>query len=101
MATFEIEESQSMRWVRVDLVDDDCRTERGALNHMKGSVVMTVPLPSLRAMWVALFSDESILRPRYEGTGSVYLDSSLGGLSRVHDHPRRTVDSRHPLLLGQ
>ena len=79
MATFEIEESQSMRWVRVDLVDDDCRTERGAINHMKGSVVMTVPLPSLRAMWVALFSDESILRPRYEGTGSVYLDSSLGG----------------------
>ena len=40
---------------------------------------MTVPLPSLRAMWVSLFSDESILRPRYEGTGSVYLDSSLGG----------------------
>lgn len=79
MATFEVEESQSMRWVRIDLVDDDCRTERGALNHMQGSVTMTVPVPSLRAMWVSLFSDESILRPRYVGTGSVFLDSSLGG----------------------
>ena len=79
MATFEIEESQSMRWIRIDLVDDDCRTERAALNHMKGAVTMTVPLPSPRSLWVSLFSDESILRPRYAGTGSVFLDSTLGG----------------------
>ncbi len=79
MAIFEVEESQSMRWVRIDLFDDDCRTERGALNHLQGAVTMTVPLPSLRSMWVSLFSDESILRPRYVGTGSVFLDSSLGG----------------------
>lgn len=96
MANFEIEESQSMRWVRVDLVDDDCRTERNALNHLKGSVTMTVPLPSLRAMWVSLFSDESILRPRYEGTGSVYLDSSLGGyhLFAITPGERWILDTR-------
>lgn len=96
MANFEIEESQSMRWVRVDLVDDDCRTERNALNHLKGSVTMTVPLPSLRAMWVSLFSDESILRPRYEGTGSVYLDSSLGGyhLFAITPDERWILDTR-------
>jgi uncharacterized protein (AIM24 family) len=79
MATFEIEESQSMRWVRIDLVDDDCRAERGAMSHMKGAVTMTVPLPTPHAMWVSLFSDESVLRPRYVGTGSVFLDSTLGG----------------------
>jgi uncharacterized protein (AIM24 family) len=79
MATFEIEQSESMRWVRIDLADDDCRTERAALNHMKGAVSMTVPLPTLRNLWVSLFSDESILRPRYVGTGSVFLDSTLGG----------------------
>ena len=79
MATFEIEHSESMRWVRIDLVNDDCRTERNALNHLKGSVTITVPLPTPYAVWVSLFSDESILRPRYVGTGSVYLDSTLGG----------------------
>ena len=79
MAIFEIEESQSMRWVRIDLVDDDCRAERGAMSHMKGAVTMTVPLPTPHAMWVSLFSDESVLRPRYVGTGSVFLDSTLGG----------------------
>lgn len=89
MATFEVEQSEGMRWIRVDLDDDDCRTERGALNHMVGSVKMDVPLPSLRGMWVSLFSDESVLRPRYVGTGTVYLDSTLGG---YHSFPIRNGD---------
>ncbi|MFM8433719.1 MAG: AIM24 family protein, partial [Planctomycetia bacterium] len=79
MALFKVEHTEGMRWVRVDLDDDDVRTERGALNHMKGSVMMDVPWPSLKSWWVSLFSDESLLRPRYVGTGSVYLDSTLGG----------------------
>ena len=79
MATFDVEQTEGMRWVRVDLDDDDVRTEKGALNHMQGSIQMDVPLPSLQAWWVSLFSDESLLRPRYSGTGSVWLDSTLGG----------------------
>ena len=79
MAKFEVESSEGMRWVRVDLKDDDVRAERGALNHMKGAVAMDVPFPTLQTWWVSLFSDESPLRPRYHGTGSVWLDSTLGG----------------------
>ena len=62
-----------------ELVNDDVRTERGALNHMKGMLAMDVPWPTLKSWWVSLFSDESLVRPRYSGTGTVYLDSSLGG----------------------
>jgi uncharacterized protein (AIM24 family) len=79
MATFKVEHSEGMRWVKVALEGDDVRTERGALNHMHGAITMDVPWPTLKAWWVSLFSDESLLRPRYSGTGSVYLDSSLGG----------------------
>jgi len=79
MARFDIEHTEGMRWVRVELDDDDVRTERGALNHMQGSIAMDVPVPSLKAWWVSLFSDESLLRPRYSGTGSVCLDSTFGG----------------------
>ena len=87
MARFEVESTEGMRWVRVDLEDDDVRTERGALNHMKGDLAMDVPLPSPRAWWVSLFSDESVVRPRYYGTGSVYLDSTLGGYHRLRVKP--------------
>jgi uncharacterized protein (AIM24 family) len=87
MATFEVEEIEGMRWVKVGLDDDDVRAERGALNHYKGAITMDVPFPSLKAWWVSLFSDESLLRPRYEGTGTVYLDSSLGGFHSMEIMP--------------
>ncbi len=87
MATFEVEHTEGMRWVKVGLADDDVRAERGALNHFKGAITMDVPLPSLKAWWVSLFSDESLLRPRYHGTGNVYLDSSLGGYHVMQINP--------------
>ena len=96
MATFEVESTEGMRWVRVDLDDDDVRTERGALNHMNEPLTMDVPFPSLKAWWVSLFSDESLLRPRYAGTGSVFLDSSLGGyhLMRIAPGERWILDTK-------
>lgn len=96
MATFEIEHAEGCRWVKVVLDDDDVRTERGALNHMKGAITMDVPFPSLKAWWVALFSDESLMRPRFTGTGAVYLDSSLGGfhLLDVRHGERWVLDTR-------
>ena len=96
MARFEEESSEGMRWIRVDLEDDDVRTETGALNHMQGNIHMDVPFPSLQAWWVSLFSDESLLRPRYEGTGSVWLDSTLGGFHtfRVQPGERWILDTK-------
>jgi uncharacterized protein (AIM24 family) len=96
MATFKVEHSEGMRWVKVTLANDDVRTERGALNHMQGEVVMDVPWPTFKAWWVSLFSDESLLRPRYSGTGTVYLDSTLGGyhLLQVKPGERWILDTR-------
>ena len=87
MATFEVESEEGMRWIRIGLDDDDVRTERGALNHLKGAITMSVHLPTPRAWWVSLFSDESLLRPRYHGTASVFLDSTLGGYHIMHVTP--------------
>jgi len=96
MATFKLVHSEGMRWVKVILDNDDVRTERGALNHMQGAITMDVPWPTLQAWWVSLFSDESLLRPRYSGTGTVYLDSSLGGyhLLKINPGERWVLDTR-------
>ena len=96
MATFKVEHNEGMRWVKVGLVDDEVRAERGALNHMQGAITMDVPWPTLRSWWVSLFSDESLLRPRYSGTGTVYLDSTLGGyhLMEVTPGERWILDTR-------
>ena len=96
MATFKVEHTEGMRWVRVSLDDNDMRAERGALNHMVGALTMDVPLPTLRAWWVSLFSDESVVRPRYSGTGTVYLDSTLGGyhIMKLAAGDRWVLDTR-------
>jgi uncharacterized protein (AIM24 family) len=96
MATFKVESSEGMRWVKVGLDDDDVRAERGALNHMLGAITMDVPLPTLKSWWVSLFSDESVVRPRYSGTGTVYLDSTLGGyhIMKLAAGERWVLDTR-------
>jgi uncharacterized protein (AIM24 family) len=96
MARFEVESSEGMRWVRIDLQKDDVCTERGALNHMQGAIGMDVPFPTLKTWWVSLFSDESPLRPRYRGTGSVWLDSTLGGyhVMKIRPGDRWILDTK-------
>lgn len=96
MATFKVEHTEGMRWVKVSLDDNDMRAERGALNHMVGALTMDVPLPTLSAWWVSLFSDESVMRPRYSGTGTVYLDSTLGGyhIMKLAAGDRWVLDTR-------
>ena len=96
MAIFKVESSEGMRWVKADLDDDRMRAERGALNHMLGAITMDVPLPTLKSWWVSLFSDESVVRPRYSGTGTVYLDSTLGGyhIMKLAAGDRWVLDTR-------
>jgi uncharacterized protein (AIM24 family) len=79
MAQFEIERLEGMQWVKVTLNDETVRAQRGALSYMQGKIRMDLPLPSPREMLVSFFSVESALRPRYRGTGELYLESSLGG----------------------
>jgi len=86
MAKFEIEEDQGMRWVKVTLDNETVCAEKRALNHMIGDIAMDVPLPRPRDILVSLVSDESPLRPRYTGTGELFLESTLGGFHIMELH---------------
>jgi uncharacterized protein (AIM24 family) len=90
VAKFEIEQSEGMRWVKVTLKDDAVRAEPGALSHLRGNIVMDVPLPSFRGWLVSTFANETMLRPRYRGTGELYLESSLGGFHALQVKPGET-----------
>jgi uncharacterized protein (AIM24 family) len=79
MANFEIEECEGSRWVKVTLDDEEVRAEKASLNHMKGAIVMDTPLPNVRDLLVSSVSTDSPFRPRYRGTGELYLESSMGG----------------------
>lgn len=50
---------------------------------MQGSIPMDVPFPSLRSELVSLFSQETAMRPRYHGTGSMDLESAFGSYRTI------------------
>jgi uncharacterized protein (AIM24 family) len=79
MATFDVLEQEGMRLVRITIGDDMVRAEAGALSHLRGAIEVDAPVPSLGQGIRSILSDEAIIRPRYTGTGEIYLTPSLGG----------------------
>jgi len=79
MARFEIQSSQFQRWVKITIDKEAVRAEAGALSYMRGSVQVDTPLPSFGTAIKCRIADEPLIRPRYTGTGEIYLSSTFGG----------------------
>jgi len=79
MATFEIQQGQFQRWVKITIDNDAVRAEAGALSYMRGHVEVDTPLPSLGDTIKCSISGEPLIRPRYKGRGEIYLTSTFGG----------------------
>ena len=79
MASFEIVEREGMHWVKANLDQEELRAEAGALSYIEGDITVDSPVPTYRQFLAAMLAEESLMRPRYRGTGSVYLEPTLGG----------------------
>lgn len=79
MTTFDIVELEGTRYVEARLERDSIRAEAGALSYMRGNIRMRATVPGLGQIMKCALSNESAVRPRYEGTGVVALQSSMGG----------------------
>lgn len=83
MAVFEIESSEGTRWAKVTLQDETVIAERGALSWLTGDIKMKARLPGPIRLIRAALSGEEAFRPTFTGTGSLYLESSLGGFHEL------------------
>jgi uncharacterized protein (AIM24 family) len=79
MAKFEIVEQEGVRLVKATLNHETIRTESGALYYLLGDLTMESQAPSLGGFLKSMASGESVFRPTYTGTGTVFLEPSLGG----------------------
>ena len=79
MAQFEIIEDQGVSFVKVTLDDEMIRAERGALNYLMGAIKINARLPPVSGIIKRLLAEQSVVRPRYTGTGEVFLESYIGG----------------------
>jgi uncharacterized protein (AIM24 family) len=79
VAEFKVCELQGMRWVQIEIQNETVRAEAGALSHMQGDIKITALPPSPLSALKSAISNEALVRPRYTGTGTINLESSLGG----------------------
>ena len=79
MAEFTVRELEGMRQLRVDIAGESVRTRRGALSRMEGTIKVSAPLPGPGALLRSLITSEATVRPRYTGTGAIYLKPSMRG----------------------
>jgi uncharacterized protein (AIM24 family) len=79
MADFRICELEGMRWVQIEIRDETVRAEAGALSYLQGDIKITARPPSPLSALKSAISNEALVRPSYSGTGTINLESSLGG----------------------
>jgi uncharacterized protein (AIM24 family) len=80
MAEFEVKQLEGMHFVDIHLNHEVVRIESGALNYYVGEIAVHSQLvPSWRGLVTSLMAGESVYRPTYAGTGTITLESSLGG----------------------
>jgi uncharacterized protein (AIM24 family) len=79
VAEFKICELEGMRWVQIQMQDETVRAEAGALSYMQGDIRITAKPPSPLSALKSAMSNEALVRPSFSGTGTINLESSMGG----------------------
>ncbi len=79
MAEFKVCELEGMRWVQIEVRNETVRAEAGALSYLQGDIRITARPPSPLSALKSVISNEALVRPSFTGTGTINLESSLGG----------------------
>src|SRR5258708_141976 len=79
MAQFELLEREGMNFVKITIENEMVRAERGALCWMTGDIEMEARIHLVGRAITSYLSEESFIRPRFTGSGTIYLESSLAG----------------------
>lgn len=79
MATFEIVQQQGLKMIKATLNNETVRAESGALHYMQGRIEMESSSATAGGFLKSLVTQESIFRPTYKGTGTVFFGPPIFG----------------------
>ena len=99
MATFEIQQGQFQRWVKITLHNEAVRAEAGALSYMRGDIVVDTPLPSLGSIDQVRHCRRAVDPPALRRHGRSLSRIELRRLPCLRDRGS-ALDPRERRLLG-
>lgn len=79
MAVFDVVEQQGLKMIKAEINNETIRAESGALHYMQGQIELESPRPSAGGFLKSMVTKESIFRPTYTGTGTVYFGPPIFG----------------------
>ncbi len=79
MATFEVIEQQGLKMIKATINNETIRAESGALHYMQGQVELESSKPTAGGFLKSMVTKESIFRPTYKGTGTVFFGPPIFG----------------------
>lgn len=78
---FEVICSDFHQMAKITLRDNSCVLEAGALHYLRGNIEIEVPKAKLSGFMKGALTKEAATRPRYKGSGEVYLEPTFGEIN--------------------
>ncbi len=75
---FEIIKSDMYQMPKITITNAEVVLESGALHYMIGSITIDSQLPSVGGFLKSALTKEKAVRPRYRGTGTIFLEPTFG-----------------------
>lgn len=75
---FEVIQADLWRMPKITLRNEEVVLEAGALRYMKGNIEIDAQLPSVGGFLKSALTKESAVKPRYRGTGEIFLEPTFG-----------------------
>ena len=75
---FEVIQADLWKMPKITLRNEEVVLEAGALRYMKGNIEIDSQLPSIGGFLKSALTKESAVKPRYRGTGEIFLEPTFG-----------------------
>ena len=79
MAVFEVVAQQGLKMIKATLENEVVTAESGALHYMQGRIEMDSKMPSTGGFLKSMVTGETVFRPTYTGTGTVFFGPPIFG----------------------
>lgn len=74
----EVIDTEYYKLPKVTISNGEVVLEAGALHYMRGAITMESALPSVGGFLKSKLTGEKVVRPRYRGTGEIFLEPTFG-----------------------
>jgi uncharacterized protein (AIM24 family) len=81
--TFEVITSSFYKMPKITLSSSAAIVEAGLMHYMVGHIEMTSQMPSVGGFIKSALTKEKMVRPRYEGTGELFLEPTFGEVNTL------------------